>query len=564
MRWIGISRRGDCSASRGTDAWWRVAALLAVGIGVVLRAVQFASTPSIWVDEAALASSIIDRDVRGLLVEPLDYGQLAPPGFLLAVKLCTALFGIGEWSLRLLPFGAGLLSIEAFRRWAGRWLSEPGTAVATLLFALAFPLIVFSANVKPYSTDVLVTVCTLWLAAISIERATVSVGQFALAGIVATFFSNVASFVLAPACALLAWSAWSCVASERRRRLIVIAAWTASMMASVGWNAWLESPTDRQYLRLFWSPGFAPSGWSAFWRWLYDVLRDVFSGNEFLFSGTLRYAAPDVLVALTAIGAASTAWRGRTEWLLLGPIVTTLATAVFGVFPFTGRLILFLIPLWFVLAVRGAEVAGRWLLRSRRGELAALLLAPIAIAAVVGTPFPQPSEELRAVVQYVHAHRRPGDAIWVYYGAGQAFAYYDRLFPLPGATISACDRGAPASQLEQVDALRGRPRAWIVVAHAYPLGAINERALLVSYLDRIGERLATFPPDFRNDADRSTAAAFLYRLDDPDRLAAATAGAFPVPAAGGAAWTCYGSMAMDARSAARGTAALHATMNAGD
>ena len=49
-------------------------------------------------DEAAVASNVLDRTVPALLT-PLDYGRVAPPGFLLAARL--ALFGTSEYSLRL-------------------------------------------------------------------------------------------------------------------------------------------------------------------------------------------------------------------------------------------------------------------------------------------------------------------------------------------------------------------------------------------------------------------------------------------------------------------------------
>jgi len=87
--------------------------LLIIGIGVVLRLWQYGANPSIWVDEAALARNIIDRDLWQLL-GPLDYAQVAPAGFLLAVKLTAVLFGISEYALRLVPIFAGVISPALF------------------------------------------------------------------------------------------------------------------------------------------------------------------------------------------------------------------------------------------------------------------------------------------------------------------------------------------------------------------------------------------------------------------------------------------------------------------
>ncbi|HXU32187.1 MAG TPA: hypothetical protein VN851_16580 [Thermoanaerobaculia bacterium] len=61
---------------------WRWPAGLAILLGVALRLWQYLANPSLWVDEAALARNVLDRSVPGLF-GALDYGQIAPPGFLL-------------------------------------------------------------------------------------------------------------------------------------------------------------------------------------------------------------------------------------------------------------------------------------------------------------------------------------------------------------------------------------------------------------------------------------------------------------------------------------------------
>ncbi len=126
--------------------------MLALAVGLALRVGQFLARPSLWVDEAAVARNILDRDLAGLLSSPLDYGQVAPPGFLLLVELCSRLFGGGEYSLRLVPLIAGSVSLFVFHALARRHLSPPGTAVALLLFA-ATPLVLFSSNLKPYAYE---------------------------------------------------------------------------------------------------------------------------------------------------------------------------------------------------------------------------------------------------------------------------------------------------------------------------------------------------------------------------------------------------------------------------
>ena len=57
---------------------FRVAAAAAVLVGLALRLWQYGAAASIWVDEAAVACNVLDRDVSSLL-GTLDHAQIAPP-----------------------------------------------------------------------------------------------------------------------------------------------------------------------------------------------------------------------------------------------------------------------------------------------------------------------------------------------------------------------------------------------------------------------------------------------------------------------------------------------------
>ena len=65
-----------------------------------------------------LALNLVERTPRQLL-EPLDWNQGAPAGFLLVAKAAIAVFGASEWALRLVPFIGSLLGLIGFV-----WLSR--------------------------------------------------------------------------------------------------------------------------------------------------------------------------------------------------------------------------------------------------------------------------------------------------------------------------------------------------------------------------------------------------------------------------------------------------------
>jgi hypothetical protein len=84
-----------------------------ISIGIVLRLIQYMINRSLWLDESFLALNIINRSFEQLFM-PLDYGQVAPVGFLMVERLNVQLFGNNEYSLRLLPLIAGICSLFLF------------------------------------------------------------------------------------------------------------------------------------------------------------------------------------------------------------------------------------------------------------------------------------------------------------------------------------------------------------------------------------------------------------------------------------------------------------------
>ncbi len=88
-----------------TAAWlWVV-----IGVGAIVRLRAFVHGRSLWLDEAFLALSLIERSPLELF-RPLDYAQVVPVGYLLLLKSLAAPFDYGEWSLRLVSLAAGLVT----------------------------------------------------------------------------------------------------------------------------------------------------------------------------------------------------------------------------------------------------------------------------------------------------------------------------------------------------------------------------------------------------------------------------------------------------------------------
>ena len=78
-------------------------------------------------------------------------------------KTVVAICGFSEYSLRLYAFLGSVASLLLFRHLAGRLLQGMARLMAIATFAVAYPLIRYSAEAKPYGSDMLVTLLLLVL-----------------------------------------------------------------------------------------------------------------------------------------------------------------------------------------------------------------------------------------------------------------------------------------------------------------------------------------------------------------------------------------------------------------
>ncbi|HVT58537.1 MAG TPA: hypothetical protein VHR45_09060 [Thermoanaerobaculia bacterium] len=527
-------------STRSAAAW---AGLLA--LGATLRLWQFGADASQWVDELALSRSIVELSPAALLSGPLPFGQVAPPGFLLLEKAAVALAGAGDYALRLLPLAASLIALVLFLRLAVRLLVRPAAiAFALALFALQPELVRYAAQVKPYAGD-LAAALALTLLAGSLfgtppPPAPWLALQVGVAGVVAVFLSHAAVLVLAGLALGLLLSALL----VRRRRALAASAAAISLWAVGGGAALLlatraMTPRMHAYLYHFWAPSFAP--------WPHSVAGDArwavaaISGE--IGAAGLGYRWPAFYAGLAVLGMVAL-WRRRRALspLLLGPGAVALGAAGLGLYPFASRLVLFIVPALILAIAAGAETLAlalvRRILQRGRAGLAAATGAVVYLAALwpalagFGADAPvYRVEETRPILGAVAARRQPGDAIYVYYGAGQALSFYGPRYGLaPGSyQLGGCHRGDTRAYLHELDRFRGRPRLWVLISHAQPRFA--ERDALLAYLDHLGTRRLALRSGPHGRAFGLPAEAFLYDLSTAPRLSGDIAASFPIPPA---------------------------------
>lgn len=125
-------------------------------LGFVLRLRGFLSGRSLWLDEASLALGFVDAQLAELLLNPLPNFQSAPPGFIAMSFLLISVFGLSEFSVRILPLVASLASVVIVYLVSKKYLKN-FIALAFLIgvFSLSPVLVYYASEFKQYSFDVL-------------------------------------------------------------------------------------------------------------------------------------------------------------------------------------------------------------------------------------------------------------------------------------------------------------------------------------------------------------------------------------------------------------------------
>jgi hypothetical protein len=468
--------------------WTGPAALAAVVLlGVGLRSVALAGDRNLWIDESMLALNLVERAPAELL-RPLDWNQGAPVGFLLAVKGVILQLGTSEWALRLVPFVGSLLGLAGFAWVAPRLIPRPAAVLGTTLLSLSPVMVSYSAECKQYATDAALTV-GLFAAAAGLLAGKGGAARWVglgAAGMAAVWFSHPSAFVLGGiGTALLAEAAWN----KDRRRFLAAAGTVAAWLVSFGacYLLFTRQLRGNDYLLGYWAGHFLPLpprnagdlAWLAEHYFAPFEMPGGLGGSE-IHSGGLAA----VFFAIGMWGLARDRWPVAVAVGLPG--LLALFASGLHAYPFAGRLLLFLVPLLVLGVARGAWAVAATLRPNQPIAAVALigvLVAAPALEAYQGLRRPPREEQLEPVLNAVRAEMRPGDQVYVYYGAVPAFLHYTRDNPLPAeVTLGTEARANRIEYRQQLAAVKKCPRVWVVFSHRHK----HEESIVTAYAEGLG------------------------------------------------------------------------------
>jgi hypothetical protein len=454
--------------------------VLLAAFGMALRLRQYLFNRSLWGDEAALASNLIEGDVASLMTAPLSYHQSAAPGFLMAARSAVVAFGADEYAVRLVPLLAGLLVVVLAVILARRELKSAPAQVAFVgLVALSPLLIYYASEVKQYSPDAFFALAIL--VGVSYRTSRYGTWLLAAAGFFALAFSLPAIFVAVPASLLLLYEA---IATSRWRQTVIVGiAW--SLGAALHGAYLVQAIVDRAFMVKWWGvrdsfPPFPPTSIGKLLWYPHS-----FSNLTFLSFREVDHASPgfeeawvDPLGVLLALALAAALFavirsRHRTGIVAAGAILTTFVASMFEIYPFSSRLLIFLVPLTlFVIAVGIDELDRRSAFAA--AAAAVLMLSVVAPTAVHGAIEPRAESDMRGAVMELSRRFETGDAVAVI--PSGLFQYYRALLRVDNLPILGLRKTTEARAVIEFAEQNQSRRLWIVAAsHRYQADKLIRR-----------------------------------------------------------------------------------------
>ncbi|MFQ5807116.1 MAG: ArnT family glycosyltransferase, partial [Phycisphaerae bacterium] len=357
------------------------------------------------------------------------YGQIVPLGFMWANLAISRLLGVSEWALRLLPFAAGMVAVPLFWRFATTVLRRRAAFLAVGMLAAAYYSVRHANEVKPYSTDLLVSLALLMLAWKVYGRPR-STGRWIalviLAGL-SVWCSYPAVFVAGGVGLLLVT-----LLIREKFRPGLMAGWVAyALVLSASFSSMYlvyARPHAEYASRLseinMWAKTFPPI--LEFWKFL-AWLAYIHTGRMFAYPIGGANGASIVTFVLVMIGSVHL-WRRERPLLLLllSPLALTFVAACLHLYPYGGsaRTTQYLAPAFCLLAGLGLFVtlhryfAGpRLAVSLRLAGVGFVIIVVVGIVRDIRQPFKsKPVYRSLAAVRTIATQTGPADR-WVVFNA---------------------------------------------------------------------------------------------------------------------------------------------------
>lgn len=473
-------------AEGSAGAWWREAlGLLIAALGGALCVQGYLEQHSLFIDEARLLENILSRS-WGELAQPLTQEQAAPVGFLYLIKLSIAWIGDDKLGFRAVPMAAAVVSMFLFWVLIRQLVKGWPALLGMLVFATGSWTTYYAQQAKQYTIELAVAL-TLFCLLAWIARRGLSVWRlavFAVAGALGTWLSVTAVLVLAGCGVVLL------VLAIRGKRPAMIAAvlvvgvlWVGSFLLQY-WLV-LSAYRGNDYLADYWKPFYL--------RLIPQLPHRILGQLSGVFIRPVGLEFHQLGFGLSAIGLwAATRSRRALPWALVVAWLVLVCLSAAEQYPYGDRQVLFALPILIGLMAMGVA----WLRTlGRSGEVLAIIASVLVAAAPVFTMGNvEADDDIEPVILELRDRVQQGDIVWIDRGAmymTQFLTARSDDFDLAPAEVRYTQRtdGQRHWVLDELKALDGQPRVWLLMSHALGMDGVDELAHVMLLAKQMGQKL---------------------------------------------------------------------------
>jgi hypothetical protein len=469
--------------------------LIFIFSGCLISVFNFLNIRSLWLDEARLALSIINKPVNDLF-KPLEMNQVAPIGFLLVEKFFSYLGGNTDWALRIFPMLSFFISIFLIYRLSVLIFQEKFYALfATAFYSLSYFIIFYSSEVKQYMSDVVVCLIILLYAMVFIQKnGRKQLYTYSLIGIISIWFSNISIIMLFSIGVYILYKIQ--VGNKNySNTLVLLGSWSISFV--IYYLLFIHNHPAKSFMIDYWSNegAFLPKNIFSleFYRGLYALI------STFIrLSGYGSY--PNKVLFLFFVIGLYFLYTKKKEflYLLIFPVIVHLFLSYLNLYPFNSRLILYLYPSLIITSVSGIYYLITLLKPEFKRMALFTLLIPLVFKLIMLSKqnFVIEKEEIKKSLFYLNSEISQGDSMYIYYFSFPAYSFYKKKYSklgrIPQKNISFGKNNRQDWSKHEKDISKNKGTIWILFSHdSYErdLNGLDEKAYILELFKKNGFKI---------------------------------------------------------------------------
>ncbi len=433
-------------------------------VSIFYRIFVFCYNPSLWFDEAALAINITEKGYLQFF-QRLDYAQASPPLFMCLIKLVVSIFGVHDYSFRIIPLLSSILSLFVFYQVLNVYLkSKISKIVALTLFGLNFMVIFLTKEFKPYTTDVLLALVSL-LFYLKVDFLKLTEKKALLIGLafaILPWFSFASIFTFFCFLTILFFNTF-----KSNLKKFIIFAFSQVLSVIANYFLILKPNYVNSIMNKIWEPFFTDNTAS-----LSSFLGLIDRNLRFFFTQEIDMIFLCVLVLLGLVLVFKESKYKAV--LLILPILFMTILHFFWVYPFYERLILFLCPVFIISAAKPID-----LIDFNRHKVSSIMISAAFLiffynAGYFKTYFRDillPKnyylEETMPLMKIIQDNIKQGETIAVIHGSDVPFFYYNENyfhFSKDRYFVVSKEEDNPEKYTESLNNLKSGTY-WILITH---------------------------------------------------------------------------------------------------